>query len=52
MRFLENEILHLIKNGEAESVEFKKSTSSLWEAILKKIQNDRYFQERMRISKG
>ena len=33
MRFLENEILHLIKNGESESVEFKKSTSSLREAI-------------------
>ena len=29
MRFLKNEILDLIKNGESESVEFKKSTSSL-----------------------
>ena len=33
MRFLKNEILDLIKNGESESVEFKKSTSSLREAI-------------------
>ena len=33
MDFLKNEILDLIKNGESESVEFKKSTSSLREAI-------------------
>jgi ATP-dependent DNA helicase RecG len=33
LRFLKNEILDLIKNGESESIEFKKSTSSLREAI-------------------
>ena len=33
MRFLKNEILDLIKNGESESVEFKKSTFSLRGAI-------------------
>ena len=44
MHFLKNEILDLIKNGESESVEFKKSTPSLREAIVNMIVHRDYRQ--------